>query len=328
MNQDTNNGVGRPRGRTKFPSAVSLTQPQINWMRQQSNASDLIGKIIDALMALDKLTPENFNAVQQKTMLDTLKEKISFTRALSPEKDGDYVFCYDKKNQKSFRTNVSQVCFEVGFYEDAKKPKKPIEDSFSLFERECSKVFGKVIDAQDLHVLDTKEFADFVVFMLLFKQRTQKRRQIVSFARKLWLDKMNSQLINNQITDWKVVSSADNPEQSDHLWSIVETYKEEIAVMLKNDWQLVVNKTKIPFWTSDDPLRQSIVRNDKRFKGPYIKNYFPLTSSLVVHSQPLIGDWVSVSKAFVTDESAVSFVNRLTWDNAQRYVISKEETSI
>jgi hypothetical protein len=107
-----------------------------------------------------------------------------YLKLFSPEKDGEYVYCYDKENRKAFRTNVRQVCFEIGFNEDAKKPIKPIEDAFSLFERECSKIFWKVINAQDLHVLNIKEFADFVVFLLLFKQRTKKRREIVSFARK------------------------------------------------------------------------------------------------------------------------------------------------
>ena len=63
--------------KTKFPTAISLTQPQINWLRQQPNGSELIGKIFDALMAVDKLTPESFHAVQTKIVLDTLRDKLS-----------------------------------------------------------------------------------------------------------------------------------------------------------------------------------------------------------------------------------------------------------
>jgi len=243
-----------------------------------------------------------------------------YLKLFSPKKDGNYVYCYDKKNKRSFRTNVSQVCFEIGFYEDAKKLNKPIEDAFSLFERECSKVFAKIITAEDLHVLSIKEFSDFVVFMLLFKQRTKKRREIVSVARKKWLDSINSQL-----TDWMVVPTADNSEQSDHLWSMVGTFQDELTLILKNDWQLVINKTKVPFWASDDPLLQQLVQNDKRFNEPYVKNYFPLTTSLLVHSQPLISNYVNVTNIATTDESMVNNLNRLTWNNAQRFVISKED---
>jgi hypothetical protein len=183
----------------------------------------------------------------------------------------------------------------------------------------------KIINAEDLHVLGIEKFENFVEFMLLFKQRTKKRREIVSYARNIWLEKKNSQLINNQITDWKVVSTADNPEQSDHLWSIIDTHKEEIALMLKNDWQLIINKTNIPFLTSDDPLLQQFVKNDPSFEEPYVKNYFVLTPTLLVHSQPLIGNYVNLTRATVTEEDLVRNVNRLTWNNAQRFVISKED---
>ncbi len=62
--------------KTKFPSAVSLTQQQINWIRQQPNGSELIGKLIDALMTIDKFTPEAFNSVQLHLMLKRLKDNL------------------------------------------------------------------------------------------------------------------------------------------------------------------------------------------------------------------------------------------------------------
>jgi hypothetical protein len=121
-----------------------------------------------------------------------------------------------------------------------------------------------------------------------------------------------------------VVPTADNPEQSDHLWSMIETYEDEMRLILKNDWQLIINKTNVPFLTSDDPLLQQLVKNDPLFKEPYLKNYFALTPTLLVHSKPLVGNYVNLTRATVTDEDLVHNVNRLTWNNAQRFVISKE----
>jgi hypothetical protein len=62
--------------KTKFPSAVSLTRQQINWLKQQPNGSELIGKIIDALMTLNKFTPESFHSVQLHLTLQILNEKL------------------------------------------------------------------------------------------------------------------------------------------------------------------------------------------------------------------------------------------------------------
>lgn len=46
-------------------------------MRNQPNSSELIGKIIDAYIAVAVLLPENFEAVWLKITLDTLKEKLA-----------------------------------------------------------------------------------------------------------------------------------------------------------------------------------------------------------------------------------------------------------
>jgi hypothetical protein len=53
-----------------------------------------------------------------------------YLKLFSPEKDGDYVFCYDKKKRNAFRTNVRQICYEIGFNSDVNKPNKLVEKAF------------------------------------------------------------------------------------------------------------------------------------------------------------------------------------------------------
>jgi hypothetical protein len=71
--------------KTKFPSAVSLTQEQINWMREQPNASELIGKIIDALMTNDRFAPETFHSVQLHLTSQRLTERLSIAQKARDE---------------------------------------------------------------------------------------------------------------------------------------------------------------------------------------------------------------------------------------------------
>lgn len=254
------------------------------------------------------------------------KEKIKqhyvpqfYLRPFSSEEKGNCIYCYDKMNKKAFKTSVRQVCYENGFYQDKTKPSKPIEDAFSIYEKECSTLFGKVINAEDLHILTEVELAEFIGFLLLFKQRTKKRREIVSQARKIWVDKINS-----QFSDWQIVPNSDNWQQADHLLSMVDLFEEEARQLFKNNWVLVVNQTTITFWTSDDPLIQQLVSNDKRFSEPYVKYYFPLTPRILVFSEPFIGNYVRLYKVITTSEAAINNTNRLTLKNAHRFVISKE----
>jgi hypothetical protein len=255
------------------------------------------------------------------------KEKIKqhyvpqfYLRLFSPEEKGNYVYCYDKENKKSFRTSVRWVCYENGFYDDENKTIKPIEEAFSIYEKECSTLFSKVINAEDLSILNIVELANFLAFLLLFKQRTKKRRDIVSYARKIWVER-----INTKFSDWKVVPKSDNWQQSDHLLFMVDMFEEEARILCKNNWELIVNQTKMPFWTSDDPLIQQLVGNDKRFNEHYIKNYFPLTPRILIHSEPMIGNGVRVFKTIITSEWVISNLNRLTLKNARRFVISRDD---
>ena len=243
-----------------------------------------------------------------------------YLRLFSPKEKGHYVYCYDKATKKSFRTSTRQVCYENGFYEDKNKPIKPIEDAFSICEKESSALFRKVIKAEDLRVFTAIELAMFLGFLLLFKQRTKKRRGIVAQARKIWLDRVNS-----QFSDWKIAPKSSNWQQADHLLSMVDLLEEETRQLFENNWVLLVNQTKTPFWTSDDPLVQQLISNDVRFKEPYVKYYFPLSPHLLIFSEPLTGNYLRLYKAVTADEDAVNNTNhRLTLRNAHRFVISPE----
>lgn len=244
-----------------------------------------------------------------------------YLKLFSPEERGNYVYCYDKENNKSFKTSIRKICYEIGFYEDEHKNHKPIEEAFNLAETNWGFLFKKVIDSEDLSTLCFSEFSDLIVCLLLFKQRTKKRRNIVRKAREIWIKR-----INERFSDWKVVPTSDNWEQSDHLLSMIETTKEELKMLCENNWELIINKTKIPFWTSDDPLIRQLVYNDKRFGEPYVKNYFPLTPRMLMHSEPLIlSNNIRLYKTEITSENVIKNLNRLTLKNAHRFVISRSD---
>jgi len=171
-----------------------------------------------------------------------------------------------------------------------------------------------------------EELAEFLGFLVIFKQRTKKRREIVSQVVITRWDEINSKL-----SDWRVVPKSENWRQEEHLCSMVNLRKTEIEQLFKNNWILVVNQTKIPFWTSDDPLIQQLISRDKRFGEPYVKYYFPLTPQILIFSEPLIANDVRCHKIATTNEDVVKRTNCLTLENALRFVISREnnfETAI
>lgn len=243
-----------------------------------------------------------------------------YLKHFSPEEDGSYVYCYDKKKKASFTTSTEDICQEINFY-DSKHGEKSVEDAFAIGEGYWSILFRKVIDAEDLSVLNMEEFAGLLGFILLLKQRTKKRRDIVSLARMAWMKK-----INDQITDWKIVPKSDDLQRTDHLLSMIDLQEEEGKRFFRNNWVLIINNTSIPFWTSDDPLVQQLVTTDKRFKGSYVKNYFPMTPRILMLSEPLLSENVKLIRVEISDEDVVTNLNRLIFNNAYRFVISNDKS--
>jgi len=93
--------MGRPKGKTKHAISLSLTQAQIDFLRHQKNASELVGKVLNDLMAVDgvDLTEDYVRVVSLKQQLDALQEKESDIRS---ERD------------KLIRDNESHFQTEVG----------------------------------------------------------------------------------------------------------------------------------------------------------------------------------------------------------------------
>lgn len=240
-----------------------------------------------------------------------------YLRNFSPEENKQHVFCYDKINNNSFTSSIRDICREINFYDSTEKS---VEYAFMGAEGYWSRIFGKVIDAEDLFVLDEEEFFLLLVFLVFTKQRTKKRRDIVSSARIRWLE-----YINKQFTDWKIVPSSDDWKRRDHLLSMLQLWDEESKRLFKNNWELIINKTAIPFLTSDDPLLEQHVTTDTRFKEPYVKNYFPITPKMLMHSEPLSSQYFRPNKTEVSDINTVTNLNRLTFNNAYRFVISNSE---
>lgn len=256
--------------------------------------------------------------------MDKKKEKQHYVpqfylRKFLTEEDGRYVYCYDKINNKSFTTSIRNICQEINFY-SSKRGVKSLENTWGQSENYWSPLFKKLIDAEDLTVLDMEEFAGLLGFLLLIKQRTRKRRYIISYARSLWIKK-----INEQLTDWKIVPASHDWERADHLLTMIDLQEDEAKIIFPNNWELIINNTQIPFWTSDDPLVQQLVTTDKRFKESYVKNYFPITPKMLMHSEPLLSRYVKLLKIYIADENIITNLNRLTFNNAYRFLISNDK---
>ena len=106
---------------------------------------------------------------------------------------------------------------------------------------------------------------------------------------------------------------------------MINLQEEDGMKIFPNNWELIISKSHIPFWTSDDPLVQQLVTTNQRFKDPYVKNYFPITPKFLMHSEHLSSRFFRPFKTDVSDIDKITILNRLTYKNAYGFVISNSE---
>ena len=134
--------VGRPRGKTKFPTSISLRRDQIDWLKEQRNGSELISDLVDAMIGVETLSPENFKMLRLKTKLDHLTEKVNALRASRINVLLDNA-CHFKRVQ-------SIVGRFVNYYIDNLEDPEPIDESGQIIKRtlKASEEAAKTLESE------------------------------------------------------------------------------------------------------------------------------------------------------------------------------------
>lgn len=66
----------RPKGKKVFPVTITLTPAQIDYLQKQPNASALIRRVLDDLIASEELNEDKFTAITLNMQLKNLEEKL------------------------------------------------------------------------------------------------------------------------------------------------------------------------------------------------------------------------------------------------------------
>jgi len=86
--------VGRPKGKKYYPVTFTLTQEQIEFLNRQPNASELIRKILDDLIASRKDIQEKFSVISLNNQLAMFEEE---KRKLETEKWNHVWYNWEKR---------------------------------------------------------------------------------------------------------------------------------------------------------------------------------------------------------------------------------------
>jgi len=238
------------------------------------------------------------------------------------------LYGYDKTDGTIFATTPKDICFEKFFYCKPSDKGTSIEDGLSRLESRFAETCRHIIENKKLTSLSTDDRNFFMLFVASQLLRTKERRIDVEQTSQAILDFVTNQM---GITDWRATMK---PEaiQALHNSHLVERAGEIAAIIASNLKPIVfINKTRSPFWTSDNPIAK---HNDIN-SWPYgnlgiacrgIQLHFPLSPKVLImlvdrreyHYLP------EDNVVNVTDRMNVVFENNLQITSSTRFIYSSD----
>jgi len=164
-----------------------------------------------------------------------------------------YIWVFDKEGEKIFQTNIKKIAFENEFY-DKVSEEQTTEKTLRNIEAKFDIVIQKLISVKEIDKLSVEEkdiLAEFISYQMI---RTKESRIMLEDVFKQFFEKYGDKLAPN------LKKQAINSMKKD---SIRKTHNNLIGDMekfkkrIKNlKWILLINKTKFPFWASDNPVAE------------------------------------------------------------------------
>ncbi|MCK5043587.1 DUF4238 domain-containing protein [Candidatus Pacearchaeota archaeon] len=230
------------------------------------------------------------------------------------------VYAFNKQTKQVICIQPEKICKLKEFYESVEE-EQILEEVFSSFEKEYNEIFNKII--KGINFLDQKDKEIIAKFTSLQFLRTESNKSSWSEIPNILLEteKNIAPLFKKQIED------ALNPEtiRKTNKKFILENFELFAEIILERKWILVRNKTKKPYWTSDNPIT---LYSPNKFGGLGLKSpeselYFPLSPEYCL----LICD-PEKCKYFPSEieskEENVDFQRCLQVDYSNRFILSKE----
>jgi len=163
-------------------------------------------------------------------------------------KKGHFVYCYEKSSKKIFNPNVKNVASESGFYDfySSDGQKYSIEELISGLEAK-SHVALENLSKDPTHeaLVENKEILSY--FFAFQESRTAVFRAEYSNM---------IQVANNKLKGDGVFFQTPSENESKEFQAkfLLDSTPLFAKTMFDMKWILILNKTGIPFWTSDNPI--------------------------------------------------------------------------
>lgn len=242
------------------------------------------------------------------------------------------VWVFDKPSEKQFLSSLDNIAGENFFYDPADIEDPKIESLLENVEKKAGNPYQKIIDEASLSALSDQEKADISLFLSLQFNRTRERRNSLIDTGKQLKEALKERGIDDHIPGEELEPlGTEESAQKIQNQTLIESTTQTAKIFVKKTWTLLVNRTNIPFCTSDHPLSLHNQRDFGPFRGDLgienqgIEIYFPISPEymLVLLDPEDFGDIYAKMPVYDTDE--VNHINSLQVSQSTRQIFSTKE---
>ncbi len=219
---------------------------------------------------------------EEKVKLQHYVPKVYLKNFAEAKGKNFYFYCFNKQLNKSFSVNIKNIAFEREFY-DSVSEEQETEKKLRNIESKVDKIIQKIILRKNIEILTEEEkeiLSEFIAYQdIRTKETREEIKEIPKHILEKWGNQMAPKFKNQVINSMKRDSLR---EVHRNLLGEIELFKEKIKNM---KWILIINKSKFPFWTSDNPVARYNQQNLYPFgniglESPGIEIHFPISPKI------------------------------------------------
>lgn len=217
----------------------------------------------------------------EKVKMQHYVPRVYLQNFCTQEGDNYIINCYDKTDSHKFKTDIKNVAMEKFFYDTDKDVNQEVEKSLGDIEGSFNTVYQKLVENEDLTVLNEEErgvISSFVATQLI---RTKEYREGYEFSIKSLKSLLSNENMTEELRKQLEEVTSDEGIKENHISMLKEFPQTTIPLLNKKKWILIINKTTMLYTTSDHPITlYNPEITSHGIESPGIQIFFPLNPRL------------------------------------------------
>lgn len=162
---------------------------------------------------------------------------------------GNPIFVYDKTKSQTFKTSSKNIAFEPDFYGADNEHLLSVERAMAKLEKRMSVAVSAIIEKKNFYTLTEKLQKDLIMFLTMQYLRTKQIRQdIAGMANYIVSEYLESKGLKRDAVTLSKIGETGHHLKLLSDWPAYATLFGAMKICT------LINKTPIPFWTSDNPV--------------------------------------------------------------------------